>query len=221
MEQNCNDALLSRTDWDMGNLRKWLRLLLVVHIVMLSFSVLRNVINFGKLYNWINAALDLAVIFCLLMLRKENRLYTLAAWLMMADLVFCLPDTYFYVTLFRGILGDGYLELVIPMTQVVYYIAMICGLGAVVPLYLAHRSLVKPYDPKMNKYWIYLLIANLAVSVLVSCVGSVLASMIESGTLSVITYQNYIYPLLRVPSIVISVLYMVCLYKTERKFAKI
>ena len=58
---------MEHTNRDMGAIRKWLRVLLAVHIVMLSFSALCNVISFGKLYNWINAALDVAVIFCLLM----------------------------------------------------------------------------------------------------------------------------------------------------------
>lgn len=217
MEQTNIDALFATPDRRMGNIRKWLRILLAVRIATLSFSFLASLINLGKLYNWIQAGLDIAVMFCLLQLRKENRLYKLAAGLMAADLVICLPD---YVTFFRSILPDGYLELVFPMAQAFYYLGLVCGLGAVVAQYLAHRRLVKPYSPQMGKYWLYLLIANLAVSVLISGLGSVFASWIESGALSVITYQKYIFPLLRLPDRAVSLLYMLCLYKTERALHK-
>ena len=38
---------MEQTNRDMGAIRKWLRILLAVHIVMLSFSALCNVISFG------------------------------------------------------------------------------------------------------------------------------------------------------------------------------
>lgn len=218
MEQTNIDSLFAAPDRNMLSIRKWLRALLAVHIAMLSVSVLRNVIDFGKVYTWINAALDIAAIFCLLQLRKENRLYTLAAGLMIADLVISLPD---YVTFFRSILGDGYLEQVIHMVQAVSYLPLACAVGAVAVEYLAHRRLVKPYDAKLSQRWFQLMIVNLAVSVLLSGIGSILASLIENGTLSIMIYQNYMFPLLRLPGIAVSVLYMVCLHKTERKLAKI
>ena len=216
MEQTNIDTLFSAPDRRMESIRKWLRVLLAVHIVMLSFSVLRNVISFGKLYNWINAALDVAVIFCLLQLRRENRLYKLAAGLMIADLVIGSIRSD-YVAYYLRFLFSGHYELTLAVFRIISYIPLACSLGAVVVEYLAHRRLVKPYDAKLSQRWFQLMIANLVVSVLVSIIGSILASLIENGTLSIMIYQNYIFPLLRLPGIAISVLYMICLYKTERK----
>lgn len=211
-----HDALFSQTDRDMGAIRKWLRILLAVHIVMLSFSALCNVISFGKLYNWINAALDVAVIFCLLQLRRENRLYKLAAGLMIANIVANLigTPTITYCLLF---FFNGHKEAAIYFFQIISYVGIACALGAIAAEYVAHSRLIQNTDPKLRKWWLWLLAAHLAVSVISSVLGSVLAELIEAGTLSVLTYQNGVYVFLRLPGTVISVLYMICLYKTERK----
>ena len=211
-----HDALFSQTDRDMGAIRKWLRILLAVHIVMLSFSALCNVISFGKLYNWINAALDVAVIFCLLMLRKENRLYKLAAGLMIANIVTNLigMPTITYCLL---IFFNGHKDAAIYFFQIISYVGIACALGAIAAEYVAHSRLIQNTDPKLRKWWLWLLAAHLAVYAINSVLGSVLAELIEAGTLSVLTYQNGVYVFLRLPGTVISVLYMICLYKTERK----
>lgn len=211
-----HDALFSQTDRDMGAIRKWLRILLAVHIVMLSFSALCNVISFGKLYNWINAALDVAVIFCLLMLRKENRLYKLAAGLMIANIVANLIGTP-TITYCLLIFFNGHKDAAIYFFQIISYVGIACALGAIAAEYVAHSRLIQNTDPKLRKWWLWLLAAHLAVSVISSVLGSVLAELIEAGTLSVLTYQNGVYVFLRLPGTVISVLYMICLYKTERK----
>ena len=211
-----HDALFSQTDRDMGAIRKWLRVLLAVHIVMLSFSVLCNVISFGKLYNWINAALDVAVIFCLLMLRKENRLYKLAAGLMIANIVANLIGTP-TITYCLLIFFNGHKDAAIYFFQIISYVGIACALGAIAAEYVAHSRLIQNTDPKLRKWWLWLLAAHLAVYVINSVLGSVLAELIEAGTLSVLTYQNGVYVFLRLPGTVISVLYMICLYKTERK----
>lgn len=211
-----HDALFSQTDRDMGAIRKWLRILLAVHIVMLSFSALCNVISFGKLYNWINAALDVAVIFCLLMLRKENRLYKLAAGLMIANIVANLIGTP-TITYCLLIFFNGHKDAAIYFFQIISYVGIACALGAIAAEYVAHSRLIQNTDPKLRKWWLWLLAAHLAVYVINSVLGSVLAELIEAGTLSVLTYQNGVYVFLRLPGTVISVLYMICLYKTERK----
>jgi hypothetical protein len=220
MEQINMDALFSAPDRRMESIRKWLRILLAVYIVMLSFSVLRNVISFGKLYNWINAALDVAVIFCLLQLRRENRLYKLAVGLMIADLVIGSIRSD-YVAYYLRFLFSGHYELTLAVFRIISYIPLACSLGALAAEYMAHRRVIQTHDPKIGKYWLYLMIAGLAVSALASIIGSILASLIENGTLSIMIYQNYIFPLLRLPGIAISVLYMICLQKTERRLAKI
>ena len=214
-----HDALFSQTDRDMGAIRKWLRVLLAVHIVMLSFSVLCNVISFGKLYNWINAALDVAVIFCLLQLRRENRLYKLAAGLMIANIVTNLigMPTITYCLL---IFFNGHKDAAIYFFQIISYVGIACALGAIAAEYVAHSRLIQNTDPKLRKWWLWLLAAHLAVYAINSVLGSVLAELIEAGTLSVLTYQNGVYVFLRLPGTVISVLYIICLYKTERKLAK-
>lgn len=211
---------MEHTNRDMGAIRKWLRILLAVHIVMLGFSALRNVISFGKLYNWINAALDVAVIFCLLMLRRENRLYKLAAGLMIANIVANLigTPTITYCLLF---FFNGHKEAAIYFFQIISYVGIACALGAIAAEYVAHSRLIQNTDPKLRKWWLWLLAAHLAVSVISSVLGSVLAELIEAGTLSVLTYQNGVYVFLRLPGTVISVLYMICLYKTERKLRQI
>ena len=210
---------MEHTNRDMGAIRKWLRILLAVHIVMLSFSVLRNVVNFGRLYYWIDLALDAGVIFCLLMLHKENRLYKLAAGLLIANIVANLigMPTITYCLLF---FFNGHKEAAIYFFQIISYVGIACALGAIAAEYVAHSRLIQNTDPKLRKWWLWLLAAHLAVSVISSVLGSVLAKLIEAGTLSVLTYQNGVYVFLRLPGTVISVLYMICLYKTERKLAK-
>ena len=210
---------MEHTNRDMGAIRKWLRILLAVHIVMLSFSVLRNVISFGRLYYWINAALDVAVIFCLLQLRRENRLYKLAAGLMIANIVTDLIG-YDYIT-YHLLFIIRYVELAQYFFQIVSYAGIACALGAIAAEYVAHSRLIQNTDPKLRKWWLWLMAAHLAVSVINSVLGSVLAKLINAGTLNVMTYQNYIYPFLRLAGIVVSVLYMICLHKTERRLAKI
>ena len=207
---------MEQTNRDMGAIRKWLRILLAVHIVMLSFSALCNVISFGKLYNWINAGLDVAVIFCLLQLRRENRLYKLAAGLLIANIVANLigMPTITYCLLF---FFNGHKEAAIYFFQIISYVGIACALGAIAAEYVAHSRLIQNTDPKLRKWWLWLLAAHLAVYVINSVLGSVLKELIEAGTLSVLTYQNGVYVFLRLPGIAISVLYMICLYKTERK----
>ena len=216
MEQTNIDTLFSAPDRRMESIRKWLRVLLAVHIVMLSFSVLCNVISFGKLYNWINSALDVAVIFCLLQLRRENRLYKLAAGLMIANIVTNLigMPTITYCLL---IFFNGHKDAAIYFFQIISYVGIACALGAIAAEYVAHSRLIQNTDPELRKWWLWLLAAHLAVYVINSVLGSVLKELIEAGTLSVLTYQNGVYVFLRLPGTVISVLYMICLYKTERK----
>ena len=183
---------MEHTNRDMGAIRKWLRILLAVHIVMLSFSALCNVISFGKLYNWINAALDVAVIFCLLQLRRENRLYKLTAGLMIANIVANLigMPTITYCLLF---FFNGHKEAAIYFFQIISYVGIACALGAIAAEYVAHSRLIQNTDPKLRKWWLWLLAAHLAVYVINSVLGSVLKELIEAGTLSVLTYQNGVY----------------------------
>ena len=152
----------------------------------------------------------------LLQLRRENRLYKLAAGLMIADLVIGSIRSD-YVAYYLRFLFSGHYELTLAVFRIISYIPLACSLGALAAEYMAHRRLVKPYDAKLSQRWFQLMIAGLAVSALASIIGSILASLIENGTLSIMIYQNYIFPLLRLPGIAISVLYMICLYKTERK----
>ena len=210
---------MEHTNRDMGAIRKWLRILLAVHIVMLSASAVFNAISLGKLMTWISTALDVAVIFCLLQLRRENRLYKLAAGLMIANIVTNLigMPTITYCLL---IFFNGHKEAAIYFFQIISYVGIACALGAIAAEYVAHSRLIQNTDPKLRKWWLWLLAAHLAVSVISSVLGSVLAKLIEAGTLSVLTYQNGVYVFLRLPGTVISVLYMICLYKTERKLAK-
>ena len=207
---------MEHTNRDMGAIRKWLRILLAVHIVMLSFSALCNVISFGTLYNWINPALDVAVFFCLLQLRRENRLYKLAAGLLIANIVANLIGTP-TITYCLLIFFTGHKEAAIYFFQIISYVGIACALGAIAAEYVAHSRLIQNTDPKLRKWWLWLLAAHLAVYVINSVLGSVLKELIEAGTLSVLTYQNGVYVFLRLPGTVISVLYMICLYKTERK----
>ena len=183
---------MEQTNRDMGAIRKWLRILLAVHIVMLSFSALCNVISFGKLYNWINAGLDVAVIFCLLQLRRENRLYKLAAGLLIANIVANLigMPTITYCLLF---FFNGHKEAAIYFFQIISYVGIACALGAIAAEYVAHSRLIQNTDPKLRKWWLWLLAAHLAVYVINSVLGSVLKELIEAGTLSVLTYQNGVY----------------------------
>ena len=215
MGENNIDTFFSEPNPRMDRIRKWLRYLLIVHIVMLSFSALRNVVSFGKLYNWINAALDVAAIFCLLQLRRENRLYKLAAGLLIVNIVTDLIG-YDYVT-YHLLFIIRNVELAQNFFQIVSYAGIACVLGAIAAEYVAHSRLIQNTDPKLRKWWLWLLAAQLAVSVISSVLGSVLAELINAGTLSVMTYQKYIYPFLLLPGIAVSVLYMICLYKTERK----
>ena len=211
---------MEHTNRDMGAIRKWLRVLLAVHIVMLSFSALCNVISFGKLYNWINAALDVAVFFCLLQLHRENRLYKRAAGLMIANIVTNLigMPTITYCLL---IFFNGHKDAAIYFFQIISYVGIACALGAIAAEYVAHSRLIQNTDPELRKWWLWLLAAHLAVYAINSVLGSVLKELIEAGTLSVLTYQNGVYVFLRLPGTVISVLYMICLYKTERKLRQI
>lgn len=217
MEQINKDALFSAPDRRMESIRKWLRILLAVHIVILSFSVVRSKLpSLGRVYYWIDLALDAGVIFCLLMLHKENRLYKLAAGLLIANIVANLigMPTITYCLLF---FFNGHKEAAIYFFQIISYVGIACALGAIAAEYVAHSRLIQNTDPKLRKWWLWLLAAHLAVSVISSVLGSVLAKLIEAGTLSVLTYQNGVYVFLRLPGTVISVLYMICLYKTERK----
>ena len=158
----------------------------------------------------------MAVIFCLLQLRRENRLYKLAAGLLIANIVANLigRPTITYCLLF---FFNGHKEAAIYFFQIISYVGIACALGAIAAEYVAHSRLIQNTDPKLRKWWLWLLAAHLAVYVINSVLGSVLKELIEAGTLSVLTYQNGVYVFLRLPGIAISVLYMICLYKTERK----
>jgi H+/Cl- antiporter ClcA len=220
MGENNIDAFFSEPNPRMDHFRKWLRYLLVVHIVILSFSVVRSKLpSLGRLYYWIDLALDAGVIFCLLMLHKENRLYKLAAGLLIVNIVTDLIG-YDYIT-YHLLFIIRNLELAQYFFQIVSYAGIACALGAIAAEYVAHSRLIQNTDPKLRKWWLWLLAAQLAVSVISSVLGSVLAKLINAGTLSLMTYQNYIYPFLRLAGIVVSVLYMICLHKTERRLAKI
>lgn len=219
MEENTGNALYSEPDRHTETVRKWLRLLLIVHILMLSASAVFNAISLGKLMTWISTALDAAAIFLLLMLRKENRLYKLAAGLLIANIVANLigMPTITYCLLF---FFNGHKEAAIYFFQIISYVGIACALGAIAAEYVAHSRLIQNTDPKLRKWWLWLLAAHLAVYVINSVLGSVLKELIEAGTLSVLTYQNGVYVFLRLPGTVISVLYIICLHKTERKLAK-
>ena len=219
MEVNTGNALYSEPDRHTETVRKWLRLLLIVHILMLSASAVFNAISLGKLMTWISTALDAAAIFLLLMLRKENRLYKLAAGLLIANIVANLigMPTITYCLLF---FFNGHKEAAIYFFQIISYVGIACALGAIAAEYVAHSRLIQNTDPKLRKWWLWLLAAHLAVYVINSVLGSVLKELIEAGTLSVLTYQNGVYVFLRLPGTVISVLYIICLHKTERKLAK-
>ena len=201
------------------NLLKGLKLLLVIQIISITYSVLAKVVNFGEWNDWLQLMLNVGVLYCLFKLRREQKFYTVAAAILGINLILTALQTIFYnktvMPWAYDYFGDGMFQILYWYVRIQSVALPLCAFGAMIFEYMAHRSLVTQSDRKLSKRWLWLIIATSVLFVVMSALTLVLIWELGNSTVNIPLYQ-LIQPYLILPGLVLRVLYAVFLFQTRQ-----
>ncbi len=204
---------------------KWLQWLLIVQIITLTHSALTNVVNFGVWNDWLKLALSAGVLFGLLMLRRQHKLY-------MVTVVLCGVDFLLTIVCKLILTNPAMLQifhewfqldtpfLLVDIASKLLKFGAACSTVAFLFELLAHRSLVKDANVHLGKYWLWLTAAAVVLYSLMQVLALIVTNMLAAGTLNVELYQQ-MYPLLNLPGVLVEIAYAILLLQTGRELRKI
>lgn len=197
---------------------KWLQWLLIVQIISITYAMLSHTVNFGIFNEWLKLAISVGILFCLGKLVSSCGFYRFPVAFLSVKVI---------CTLVRHILGsnavyppvrdlfaENYIEVMTSVSGWVVWIFLICDTGGMLFEWIAHGKLVKPVNLRLNKYWCWLTVAALVVSIGMFLLNVFVPDMLRQGTLDVVKYQK-ILPLLNLPGLLVKIAYIVCLFRTE------
>lgn len=203
-----------------NNARRWLKWLLIVQIISLTYATLAPNIDFGVWDKWLLIGISAAVLFCVVQLWRGHKAYGIAVVLLSIEF-FC---TLLWKLFFNNTAAFQYfyelLQMDNPMgiLEIGYKVREsggLCGLVAFFFELLAHRSLVKNVNKRISHGWLGLGIAVVVLYLLMKALTGVVGDMLNSGTLDITLYQQ-IYPFLNLPGILLKIAYTVLLFQTGR-----
>ncbi len=202
-----------------NNARRWLKWLLIVQILSLTHTALTKVVNYGVWYHWLDLVVRAGVPFCMFKLRREHKFYAVAAVFLSIEFV-CIAFTTLINSgavfpLVRDLAGDNRMQFVWYVSVVKYVLLVICGLGAMLFEHMGHRSLMKDISQKLSEYWLWLMLASLALSLAITGFSILASHAFLVHTLNVVHYEQ-IYPILNMPGILLKIAYTVLLFLTGR-----
>ena len=203
------------------SLNKWLHGLLVVHIISLTYSMLTNTVNFGGFNAWLNLLINASLLLCLCKLGKNHSVYRVPAVLLSIRLI-CTVLRLIWSSnavhpLIRDLFDENYLEVLTTVSTWTVWILLICDFGVLLLEPNAHSKMIKSVDLRLSKYWRWITIGALVVSVEMLYLNVIVPDMLRQGTLDIDLYQQ-IQPLLNLPSILVRIASIVCLFMTARLF---
>jgi hypothetical protein len=157
-------------------------------------------------------------------MRGEHRLYRIAVWfhglnfisslleLIIADLVIV---SYLY-----RVFGESIMDISRVVSTVMTYATLVLSWLAIYFEYTAHSKLASAVNPILAMKWQVIAIASIAILLCASIAGSILMAMIENDVLSILAYQQLIYPILRLIPVLTRIAYICCLLYTWRALSK-
>ena len=202
-----------------NNARRWLKWLLIVQIISLTHTALTKVVNYGVWYHWFDLAVRAGVPFCMFKLRREHKFYAVAAVFLGIEFI-CIAFTTLINSgavfpLVRDLAGDNLMQLNWYVSAVKYVVLVVCGLGAMLFEHMGHRSLMKDISRKLSKYWLWLMLASLALSLAITGFTILVSHAFLVHTLNIVHYQQ-VYPFLNLPGILLKIAYTVLLFQAEK-----
>lgn len=206
-----------------NNARRWLKLLLIVQIISLTHVALTKVVYYGVWYEWLDLAVRAGVPFCMFKLRREHKFYAVAAVFLGIEFI-CIAFTTFINSgagfrLVRDLAGDNFRQFFWYVSVVKYVVLVICGLGAMLCEHMGHRSLMKDVNQQLSKYWLWLMLAVLALSLAITGFTILVSHAFLVHTLNVVHYQQR-YFFLNLPGVLVKIAYTVLLLLTARALRK-
>lgn len=197
---------------------KGLRLLLIVQIIGITYSMLTRTVHFGIFDEWLKLVINVGILFCLSKLVSGHGFYRVpVAFLsikVICTLLRLILGSNAIYPLVRDLFAENYIEVMTSVSGWVVWIFLICDTGGMLFEWIAHGKLVKPVNLRLNKYWRWLAVAALVVSIGMFLLNVFVPDMIRQGTLDVMKYQK-ILPLLNLPGLLVKIAYIVCLFRTE------
>lgn len=209
-----------RTQRDVFELKKWLRLILVFSIAHLSvIYVIPNSSQFSW-RQWVLFAINIASLYCFFHLMKEHKLYSFAVTCLIIQLVTSIVS-HLVTTVFLGDLIQLFPEKELSsVLSIVTTPLSVIGMIASFPGYLfelfAHSALIAPYDEKLAKQWKNLFFWNLGAGLLASAFGFLFIYLHNTSVWDYTVYQR-VYPLVNLPTTAVKILYMLYLWRTIQK----
>ena len=175
--------------------KKWLQILLYVHLVNIVIAVLNLVPGLSKVTTWLSEGMLLAVAFVLLKLTAVNVRYRKAAILRI-------------VTLAGTVLALVTSKLAM-VSSLVSLVASICGIISTYQEYHAHAEVIEPLDQKLARKWRNLFIWSIVVGLLAGFAAAVgvVFSVIAGGNVAV----ELVTALVGIPSVILLIAYLVYL----------
>lgn len=198
---------------------KGLRLLLIVQIVSITYSMLTRTVHFGILNEWLKLAINVGILFCLSKLVRGHGFYrvpvtflSIKAICTFARLILSSNAVH---PLVRDLFAENYIEVMTSVSRWIVWILLICDTGVMLFELIAHSKLVKPVNQRLSKYWRWMAVAALVLSMGMFILNTLVPDMLRLGTLDVELYQK-ILPLLNLPGMLVRIAYVVLLFLTGR-----
>ncbi len=211
---------VQRTQREVFELKKWLRLILVFSIADLSINLITPNSSAYNWVTWVHYGISAASMYCFFHLMKEHRFYSFTVTCLIIELVMKiasrLATTVFLDDLLKLFPGQELITVISAVTMPLSVIRLIAAfLGYIFEL-SAHSALVAPFDEKLARNWKQLFFWNLGAGVLTSAVSYLLTYLHQTLSWDYSVYQKII-PLVNLPVTVITIVYMLYLWRTIQK----
>ncbi len=201
-----------------------LRLLVIVQILSLASSVLLRVIPLGAAVRFVPLLFDALTLYCLVKMRGEHRLYRIAVWFhglnFISSLLELITADLVIVSYLYRVFGESIMDISRVVSTVMTYATLVLSWLAIYFEYTAHSKLASAVNPILAMKWQVIAIASIAILLCASIAGSILMAMIENDVLSILAYQQLIYPILRLIPVLTQIAYILCLLYTWRALSK-
>ena len=201
------------------SLSKWLQRLLIVSIISITYGVLTHTVNFGGYNEWIKLLINAGFLFCMCKLGQYHGVYRVPAIFlsikMICTFVRLIWSSNAVHPLIRDLLDENYIEVLTSVSTWTVWILLICDIAVLLLEPNAHSKMIKSVDLRLSKYWRWITVATLVVSMGMFYLNVFIPDMLRLGTLDVELYQQ-IQPFLNLPGMLVRIAYIVCLFTTVR-----
>ena len=179
---------------------KWLRTLFYLHLVSLAATVIAVLPMDDQWLTWVSRLITAGAIFCLFRLASANGRYRKAA---------IFRAVYFGCMLINSLLFSS---------TILTLGASVCGLVAEYQEYNAHSEITAALDARLSEKWHSLFTWAIIAGIVVSSASFIVTFVVMAMDVNATAIAAVVVAILSVPSLIVSIVYLVYLNRTIRIF---